>query len=313
MAGGEYMRRLKRIHRSDRSRTGARSGKRTAALSLRRGKRPIRRLSSLSLTKTGMRRRKAVKRMRKQWTSHPHPIVSVIIPVMNERRTIVEVIHEARRVHPETEIIVVSNGTSDGSGLLAERAGAHVIRHANPLGHDVGRTIGAEAAKGEILLFIDGDMVIPAERLKPFIRAVAAGVDVALNDYSGPTNRRYVHRVVLAKHTLNALLSRSDLKGTSMTAVPHALSRRALDTIGADSLSIPPLAHARAVHQGLRVERTVGIDVGSLNPIRTKQYEQDPLTSLIDNDHLQSVRWLIEHAGNRGGYTDLNRQRHLVR
>ncbi len=304
------MRRYKRIRRPNRSQMGVRSGKRTESFSLSRGRRRIRRGGSLRYNSS---MRKALSRRNKWWMSHPHPIVSVIIPVMNERRTIAKVIHEASRVHPETEVIVVSNGSSDGSDLLAEGAGAHVIRHANPLGHDVGRAKGAEAAKGEILLFIDGDMIIPAERLKPFIKAVAAGVDVALNDYSGPTNRRYVHRVVLAKHTLNALLSRSDLKGASMTAVPHALSRRAVDAMGTDCLSIPPLAHAKAVHQGLRMERTVSIDVGRLNPIRTKQDEQDPLTALIDNDHLQSVRWIIDQTDNRGGYTDLNRQRHLVR
>ncbi|WP_244903515.1 glycosyltransferase family 2 protein [Paenibacillus aquistagni] len=244
---------------------------------------------------------------------HPEPLVSVIIPVMNERATIARVVKEARKVHPAVEVIVVANGTNDGSDYIAERLGAIVLRHQEALGHDVGRTSGALAAKGQVLLFIDGDMIISAARLRPFIHDIIQGADVALNDYSGPVHKRQVHRVVLAKHALNALCSRPDLRGASMTAVPHAISRKALDSIGADALSIPPLAQATAIHKGLTVVRSSSVDVGRLNPIRARHFRKDPLEPLIDNDHLQSIRWLTEQAGSRGGYTDLGRNRQIVR
>ena len=264
-----------------------------------------------------VRFRRAIRQHSREFASLPSvvtsPYVSVIIPVMNERSTIGSVVREARSVHTSTEVIVVANGSTDGSDQIAERAGARVLRYPQPLGHDVGRTAGALAAQGEVLLFIDGDMIIPAARLRPFIHKIEAGADVALNHYSGPTNKRHVHRVVLAKHVLNELLSRPDLKGMSMTAVPHAMSRKALETIGAEHLSIPPMAHAIAIHKGLRLTPAQAIDVGKINKKRTKEGAVDPLEQLIDNDHLQSIRWMIEHAGPRGGYSDLDRQRHLVR
>ncbi len=40
-------------------------------------------------------------------------LVSVIIPAMNEQKTIGAVVREARHVHPHTEVIVVENGSSD--------------------------------------------------------------------------------------------------------------------------------------------------------------------------------------------------------
>ncbi|WP_019422461.1 glycosyltransferase [Paenibacillus sp. OSY-SE] len=243
--------------------------------------------------------------------THPHPVVSVIIPVMNERRTISRVIKEAARVHPQTEVIVVCNGTTDGSDRIAAALGVRLLRFPSPLGHDVGRTVGAQAAGGDILLFIDGDMIIPASKLRPFITAVADGIDVALNDYSGPTNKREVHRVVLAKHALNTLLSRPELKGTSLTAVPHAISRRTLDTIGSEALSVPPLAHAMSVLRGLNVKAVHAVDVGKLNPIRV--HGRDPLEHMIQYDHLQAVRWIVEQAGDRGGHSDLTRQRGRVK
>lgn len=55
-----------------------------------------------------------------------------------------------------------------------------------------------------------------------------------------------------------------------MTAVPHALSRRALALIGADALSVPPLAHTMAVVYGLNIRGVHTIDVGRMNRIRVR-------------------------------------------
>ncbi|NBD26520.1 glycosyltransferase [Paenibacillus sp. T1] len=242
------------------------------------------------------------------------PLVSVIIPVMNERRTIGRVIDEARRVHPNTEVIVVANGSTDGSADIARRKGVRVLAFAEPLGHDVGRAVGAKAARGGALLFIDGDMIIAAAQLKPFVQSVLRGeADVALNDYSGPTNKAVVHSVVLAKYALNALLGRPDLQGTSMTAVPHAVSRRALEAIGADALAVPPLAHAKAVRLGFAVKAVKHINVGKLNLLRKQRERTNPLERLIVGDHLEAIDWLARQTDDRGGYGDTERKREFAR
>ncbi|MBB6675593.1 glycosyltransferase family 2 protein [Cohnella nanjingensis] len=241
------------------------------------------------------------------------PRVSVIVPVMNEKRTLARVLREAARIHTRTEVIAVVNGSTDGSLEIARRSGARVLVFDRPLGHDVGRSIGAQEASGNILLFIDADMVIPAEKLRSFTDAIGQGVDVALNDYSGPTRRASVHGVVLAKHALNALLGRPDLAGASMTAVPHAISRRALETIGAASLSVPPMAHTMAVHAGLTVKRVKRVNVGQLNPLRTSRERTSSLKPLIVGDHVEAIHWWLRNTNDRGGYEDGNRHRWRVR
>jgi hypothetical protein len=183
-----------------------------------------------------------------------------------------------------------------------------------PLGHDVGRSIGARAAKGNVLLFIDGDMVIQARHLRPFVQAIASGeADVALNDYSGPTGGVDVHPVVLAKHALNIVLDRQDLKGTSLTAVPHAMNRHAIDTVGTDSLAVPPLAQAKAVEAGLRIKPVYHVNVGKKNRRRYRRERTQPLDQLIVGDHLEAIKWLTDRSGERGGCGDNDRNRHLVR
>lgn len=238
--------------------------------------------------------------------------ISVIIPVMNERKTLRAVLREARKLMPE-EIIVVANGTTDGSMEIARESGARVISYDRPLGHDVGRSVGAMHATGDILLFIDGDMVISAARLLPFVTAVHNGVDVALNRYSGRVKTRNVHPVALAKHALNSVLGRGDLRGASMTAIPHAMSRSALNIIGAENLTVPPKAQAIAIVRQLRVEAVQLINVSALNPMRHRAGRSDPLRDLIVGDHLEAIRWVTEVTNERGHYTDLARNRSLVR
>lgn len=243
----------------------------------------------------------------------PEPLVSIIIPAMNEAVTLARVLREAGRVHPRSEVIVVSNGSVDRTAEIAGKLGARVLEYSYPLGHDVGRRIGAEAAKGKVLLFIDADMVIAARYLRPFVEAVSSGIDIALNDYNGPVERKMTHPVVLAKYTLNAILSRPDLKGASMTAVPHAISRRALEMIGPAALEIPPLAQAMAVNLGLDIKPVYAVPVGQLNTRRNKKSGSDPLSSLVTGDHLEAVRWLVDKLGPRAGYPDLSRQRGRLR
>lgn len=245
--------------------------------------------------------------------NHPEPYVSVIIPAMNEAGTIAAVIAGARGVHPRCEVIVIVNGSADNTAEIAQRMGAKVITFPQPLGHDVGRSVGAEAAGGEILLFTDGDLVIPAAELRPFVEAVSGGADVALNDYSGPVRSRIPHPVVLSKHTLNLMLGRPDLHGYSLTAVPHAISRKALSLLGSAILSRPPLAYARAVLDGLKVRAVHKVQVGKMNAVRRKDGGRDPLQEIILSDHLAAVAMLLERRGERAGYDDAGRRREMVR
>ncbi len=238
------------------------------------------------------------------------PKVSVIIPVMNERRTIRSVIAQAANVHSQVEIIVIANGSRDGTARIARAAGARVLVYPQPLGHDVGRTIGAKAAKGDILLFLDGDIPIASANLTPFVKAVENGVDVALNRYTGPVHHMQVHSVILAKHALNIALARPDLKGVSMTTIPHAINRGALRIIGAGALSVPPCAHVRAVANGLKVEAVHHVNVGSTNPRKRKRIDgKDPLEHVILGDHAEAIHSLLTIKGPRANRIDKIRRR----
>lgn len=220
--------------------------------------------------------------------------ISVIIPVMNEKRTLGAVIRQVKKIDRNLEIIVVCNGSTDGSAQIARSLGAKVLTFKRPLGHDVGRSIGARAASGDILLFIDGDIVIPAKDLLPFIKAIQSGSAVALNQYNGPVYKKRVHPVVLSKHALNVILGRPDLKGASLTAIPHAISRAALNKIGAGHLAVPPKAQAIAIAHELRVDAVHYVGVGKNNPGKRRMYS---VKNLIVGDHLEAIHWYLSFRG----------------
>ena len=170
--------------------------------------------------------------------------LSVIIPVCNEEQTLKQVIAEARKLEP-LEIIVVINGSTDQSEKYAKEQGVKTIVYDERLGHDCGRAAGALAATGDILLFIDGDFVLSAQELYPFAAAVASGVDVALNICED--EEKLTHVVQGWKYVLNETIGRKDLLMSSMTAVPHAISRECLEKIEPESLAVPPFAQVKAI------------------------------------------------------------------
>lgn len=238
-----------------------------------------------------------------------------VISAQNEGRTLGAVIRECRRL--DLAVTVVANGCSDDSEHLAAQLGAQVIAYADPLGHDVGRALGAAAHPGAgAILFLDGDLIVEAPDLHPFLSAVRRGVDLALNNvdpFCPP--RTSLHPVMAGKRFLNLALGRGDLGTNTLTAVPHALSRRALNTLPAAALAVPPLAQVGAVLAGLRIEAVHAVDVIRTNrrrPGLNTGPGQETVEKLILGDHLEAIAALLAAQGPRGGCTDLGRRRDLL-
>ncbi|MCP4686882.1 MAG: glycosyltransferase family 2 protein [Desulfobacterales bacterium] len=95
-----------------------------------------------------------------------HPLVSVIIPVFNGERYLAEALESVRRqAHRPLEIIVVDDGSADGSARIArETPGVRCIRQANQ-GAGAARNTGLAAAGGDLLALLDADDLWPANKL----------------------------------------------------------------------------------------------------------------------------------------------------
>lgn len=121
-----------------------------------------------------------------------NPTVSVIIPVHNGGsyfRTCLSKLAQA--VPRPIEIIVVADGDSDGSWRLAKEFGAKLIRIPESGGPARARNLGAQAAKGDILFFVDADVAVCPEAIgyaisvfkhNPYLAAAIGSYDDAPGD-----------------------------------------------------------------------------------------------------------------------------------
>ncbi|MBI1904145.1 MAG: HAD-IB family phosphatase [Planctomycetia bacterium] len=84
-------------------------------------------------------------------------MISVVIPVVDESETIGSVVEFARRNEQVSEVIVVDDGSIDGTPELARDAGATVVT-STLLGKGASMEDGMRAARNDILLYLDGDL-----------------------------------------------------------------------------------------------------------------------------------------------------------
>jgi rSAM/selenodomain-associated transferase 2/rSAM/selenodomain-associated transferase 1 len=97
-----------------------------------------------------------LKRWMPEWV-HSRPYISVIIPTLNEVSNIDRSIGHAKG--PEAEVIVVDGGSADETVEKASRAGALIVR-SSP-GRALQQNTGAAVARGEVLLFLHADTMLP--------------------------------------------------------------------------------------------------------------------------------------------------------
>jgi glycosyltransferase involved in cell wall biosynthesis len=84
--------------------------------------------------------------------------ISVIIPVFNEAQNLGPLLDRLRSVQlPRAEVIVVDDGSTDGSAAIAESNGVRLIRHPYNIGNGAAVKSGIRAARGRLVVLMDGD------------------------------------------------------------------------------------------------------------------------------------------------------------
>lgn len=112
------------------------------------------------------------------------PSVSVVIPCLNDAGPLEACLKTlAAQTHPPMEIIVVDNGSTDGSASVARRHGAILVRESVP-GIAAAASAGYDLATGDVIARCDADSLLPAS----WIQQIASTFheDPALGALTGP-------------------------------------------------------------------------------------------------------------------------------
>jgi len=101
-------------------------------------------------------------------------VISIIIPVLNEERALPATLRRVFEQQAEFEVIVVDGGSTDGTAGIVARD-SRIIRLDAETGRASQMNAGARAARGDWLLFLHADTLLPAEALR-CIEALPAGI-----------------------------------------------------------------------------------------------------------------------------------------
>lgn len=123
------------------------------------------------------------------------PRLSVVIPAYHEEKVIGSVIRGVREViGDDAEIIVVDDGSGDGTGKAAREAGARVVTHPYNIGNGAAVKSGIRAARGEVIVLMDADGQHRPEDIPRLLQAVET-YDLVIGARTGESET-HVHRDV---------------------------------------------------------------------------------------------------------------------
>ena len=116
--------------------------------------------------------------------------ISVILPAKNEAAGLRRVLPSLRAGFPEAEVIVVDDGSTDGTAAVADEFGARVLSAPYAMGNGAAIKRGARAATGDVLVFMDADGQHDPAHIPVLLDKLDAGFDmvVGARDAQGQAN-----------------------------------------------------------------------------------------------------------------------------
>lgn len=218
-------------------------------------------------------------------------MISVVIPALNEAATIRSVVDFARRGRGVAEVIVIDDGSTDGTARIARSAGARVVL-STMLGKGVSMADGLREATRDVLVFLDGDL---SGLRHDLIECLAKPV------------------LDRAADVVKAKFSRSAGRVTALTAQP--LLRTFFPELAHFAQPLGGIVAARrSLLEKLEFERDYGVDIGLLIDasehgarigevdIGRIEHVSHPLEALGDMAR-QVVRVLLDRAARYGRLT----------
>ena len=120
--------------------------------------------------------------------------VSIVIPAKNEEAGLASFLPKLREFYPDTEIIVVDDGSTDGTVEVCEEAGVKVVSHPYSKGNGAAVKTGARAASGDHIVFMDGDGQHDPADIQRLLDMISEGYDLVVGARSGLSSQASIAR-----------------------------------------------------------------------------------------------------------------------
>lgn len=235
--------------------------------------------------------------------------LSVVVPVHNGGENFRKCLEGLSKVSPKPdEIIVVADGCTDDSAHLAKKFGARVLVHSATKGPSVARNRGAREARGDILFFLDSDVVVPPETtgkiLEIFEREESLAAVIGSYDDT-PGDSKFLSQY---KNLFHHFIHQNSMEEASTFWGACGAIRREVffEVCGFDSRYRQP--SVEDIELGLRLKK-FGYRILLSKSLQVKHLKRWDAGTLVETDFLyRAVPWSKLILRNRELKPDLNTQ-----
>src|SRR5512142_944488 len=116
-------------------------------------------------------------------------MVSIVIPAYNEAGSVRDVVERDRATMEPSgfiyEIIVVDDGSADGTAASLVGQGATIITHPENKGYGASLKTGIRGSKGDIIVIADADGTYPVDMIPELLRQMEEGYDMVVGSRTG--------------------------------------------------------------------------------------------------------------------------------
>jgi glycosyltransferase involved in cell wall biosynthesis len=190
----------------------------------------------------------------------PDPLLSVVMPVYNERTTVEEIIRRVLAVPMRIQLIVVDDGSTDGSGEILDRLQAELgftLAHQANAGKGAALRRGFTEVSGDMMVIQDADLEYSPEEYPDLVELICKGhADVVFGS-------RFLgrHRVFMFTHYMGnrvVTLATNVLYNTMLTDMETCYKVMRTDvlrsfTVQSNGFGIEPEITAKIFKRGYRV------------------------------------------------------------
>lgn len=183
--------------------------------------------------------------------------VSVIVPAYNSPEQLAECVSALKISSvPESEIIVVDDASTDATPVVAARMGVRVVRMERNSGPGAARNYGACHARGEILFFVDADVIVWPGAIQRVVEMFDAHPGAAAVFGSYDTSPRARGIVSQYRNLLHHYVHQTGNRlASTFWAGCGAVRRAAFDTVGGFDAQRFPRPSIEDIELGYRLRR----------------------------------------------------------